>query len=162
MSVLKVILLGALQGVTEFLPVSSSGHLVLLETLFGFRSESPEMLLFDLAVHLGTVVAVVVVFWRVRPGFRTREMMAPDVLAGSAEALKPLSWPRLLAMILAATIATGILVMPIKAKFEQGGIEVAVLSGDATDHALEMHNPAVERLERQVAKLAHAIAEGIA
>src|SRR5205814_7073273 len=34
------------------------------------------------------------------------------------------------------------------------GIEVAVISGDATDHALEMHNPAVERLERQVVKLA--------
>lgn len=34
------------------------------------------------------------------------------------------------------------------------GIQVAVISGDATDHALEMHNPAVERLERQVVKLA--------
>ena len=36
-------------------------------------------------------------------------------------------------------------------------IEVAVISGDATDHALEMHNPAVERLERQVVKLRRAL-----
>jgi len=54
--------LGAVQGLTEFLPVSSSGHLVLLETLFNFDPETPPMLLFDLAVHAGTVAAILYVF----------------------------------------------------------------------------------------------------
>jgi len=53
------LVLGAIQGLTEFLPVSSSGHLVILQHLFGMRS--PE-LLFDVAVHLGTLGAVLMVF----------------------------------------------------------------------------------------------------
>jgi len=59
---LIAILLGCIQGITEFLPVSSSGHLVLFETFFKLNPENPAMLLFDLAVHLGTVVAILVVF----------------------------------------------------------------------------------------------------
>lgn len=53
--------LGILQGLTEFLPVSSSGHLVLLQNLFGF--EEPE-LLFDICLHIGTLAAVCVIFYR--------------------------------------------------------------------------------------------------
>lgn len=56
MSVWKAVLLGVIQGLTEFLPVSSSGHLVLFGTLFGL--EEPD-LTFDVMVHLGTLLAVV-------------------------------------------------------------------------------------------------------
>ena len=56
MSVWKAVLLGIIQGLTEFLPVSSSGHLVLFGALFGL--EEPD-LTFDVMVHLGTLVAVV-------------------------------------------------------------------------------------------------------
>lgn len=128
MSVLKVILLGAIQGITEFLPVSSSGHLVLLETLFGFKSESPEMLLFDLAVHLGTVMAVVVVLLRSLPELRAGGMALAGGQDAPAATSKPVSWPRLLVMIVVATAATGILVMPIKAKFEQARGSLAVVA----------------------------------
>ncbi len=55
MTVLKAILLGILQGITEFLPVSSSGHLFLAQKLLGFRG--PE-LTFDVLLHLGTLLAV--------------------------------------------------------------------------------------------------------
>lgn len=55
-------ILGAVQGLTEFLPISSSGHLVLLENLFSLDPEKPGMLLFDLAVHVGTLVAIFIVF----------------------------------------------------------------------------------------------------
>ena len=55
MTFLQSILLGLLQGATEFLPVSSSGHLLLAQRLFGIRE--PE-LAFDLLLHLGTLAAV--------------------------------------------------------------------------------------------------------
>lgn len=60
MNVLRAVLLGALQGATEFLPVSSSGHLVLVPWLL--RWESPG-LAFDAVVHWGTALAVIVYFW---------------------------------------------------------------------------------------------------
>ncbi|MCJ7692403.1 MAG: phosphatidylglycerophosphatase A [Sedimentisphaerales bacterium] len=55
-------ILGAIQGLTEFLPVSSSGHLVLFENFFGLNPQKTEMLLFDLAIHLGTLIAIFIVF----------------------------------------------------------------------------------------------------
>lgn len=55
------ITLGIVQGLTEFLPVSSSGHLVLFQTLFGLTEPA---LLFDVCVHVGTLVAVAAVFRR--------------------------------------------------------------------------------------------------
>jgi undecaprenyl-diphosphatase len=57
----KAIVLGTIQGLTEFLPVSSSGHLVLFQNLFGLKE--PE-LLFDICLHVGTLSAVIVVFYR--------------------------------------------------------------------------------------------------
>jgi undecaprenyl-diphosphatase len=58
MTVIQAMVLGAVQGITEFLPVSSSGHLVLLQRLFNI-DEPP--LLFDTLVHVGTLGAVVTV-----------------------------------------------------------------------------------------------------
>ena len=55
-------ILGAVQGLTEFLPVSSSGHLVLFENFFGLNPQKTEMLLFDLTTHLGTLLAIFIVF----------------------------------------------------------------------------------------------------
>lgn len=60
MTWLHDIVLGIVQGLTEFLPVSSSGHLVVVPALFGWREPS---LTFDLVLHLGTLIAVVVYFW---------------------------------------------------------------------------------------------------
>jgi undecaprenyl-diphosphatase len=56
------IILGIIQGLTEFLPISSSGHLALAQRVMEYDADSPAMLLFDVAVHLGTVVAVAAVF----------------------------------------------------------------------------------------------------
>ena len=56
----EAILLGLLQGLTEFLPISSSGHLIIAQHLLGI--EQP-MLTFDIAVHVGTLVAVMTAFW---------------------------------------------------------------------------------------------------
>lgn len=61
MSLIHALLLGLLQGATEFLPVSSSGHLVLVPWLLGWPAPG---LAFDALVHWGTAVAVVGYFWR--------------------------------------------------------------------------------------------------
>jgi len=61
MSIIEAIVLGLVQGLTEFLPVSSSGHLVLLQKVFGI---SEAALLFDTAVHGGTLIAVFVALRR--------------------------------------------------------------------------------------------------
>lgn len=62
-SYLHAILLGIVQGLTEFLPISSSGHLALAQMLFGLDPDSQFMIAFDVAVHLGTVVAIAIVFF---------------------------------------------------------------------------------------------------
>jgi undecaprenyl-diphosphatase len=61
MSILQALILGLIQGATEFIPVSSSGHLVLVPWLLGWE---PPLLAFDTMVHWGTLVAVLAVFWR--------------------------------------------------------------------------------------------------
>lgn len=62
MDALEAFLLGVVQGLTEWLPVSSSGHLVVAQDLLELRAE--EQLVFDLVVHLGTILAVIVYFRR--------------------------------------------------------------------------------------------------
>src|SRR5438309_1407225 len=61
MSVVQAIVLGIVQGLSEFLPISSSAHLILVPWLFGWEDPG---LAFDVALHWGTLVAVLVVFWR--------------------------------------------------------------------------------------------------
>lgn len=53
--------IGVIQGLTEFLPISSSGHLVVARELFGW--EFADDLTFDVALHLGTTAAVIAFFW---------------------------------------------------------------------------------------------------
>ncbi len=58
------VVLGAVQGLAEFLPISSSAHLILAPWLFGWQGGPADTLTFDVALHLGTLIAVVVYFWR--------------------------------------------------------------------------------------------------
>lgn len=59
MEPVQAVVLGIVQGLTEFLPVSSSGHLVIFQHLFGLKETE---LVFDVAVHVGTLIAVVIYF----------------------------------------------------------------------------------------------------
>jgi undecaprenyl-diphosphatase len=62
MSVLFAAFLGLLQGLTEFLPVSSSGHLSILQNFFGMSGIERSHLLFDVLLHLGTLISVLIVY----------------------------------------------------------------------------------------------------
>ncbi len=61
MGTFEAVILGIIQGLTEFLPVSSSGHLVLAQSLLGLNE--PE-LFFDISVHMGTLAAILIVFYK--------------------------------------------------------------------------------------------------
>jgi len=62
MTPIQALLLGLIQGLTEFLPVSSSGHLEIAKALFGLDLSGKESLTFDVVVHAGTALSTIVVF----------------------------------------------------------------------------------------------------
>lgn len=89
--IIQSVVLGALQGVTEFLPISSSGHLIIVPALFGWQ---PGGLAFDVVVHVGTFFAVLMVFWK----------DVWSMLRGMGRSPKYATEGRLGWMILAATV----------------------------------------------------------
>lgn len=70
MTIVQALFLGIIQGITEFLPISSSGHLIFLPSIFGWEDQG---LAFDVVVHLGSLLAVIVFFrnklWKILKGF---------------------------------------------------------------------------------------------
>jgi undecaprenyl-diphosphatase len=62
-SLLSSFLLGLIQGISEFLPISSSGHLSVAQNLLGLSAVGKEHLFFDVLLHLGTLAAVFVAYW---------------------------------------------------------------------------------------------------
>ncbi|HET7317543.1 MAG TPA: undecaprenyl-diphosphatase UppP [Nitrospirota bacterium] len=64
MILFEAIILGIIQGFTEFLPISSSAHLILLPWMFGWQGTLVDSLNFDVALHAGTLVAILAFFWR--------------------------------------------------------------------------------------------------
>ena len=58
------ILMGIIQGVAEFLPISSSGHLALFQTFFGMENMEEKYMFFTVLLHFGTLISVCMVYWR--------------------------------------------------------------------------------------------------
>jgi undecaprenyl-diphosphatase len=114
----QAIALGLIQGLTEFLPVSSSGHLVLLQNLFGMNE--PE-LLFDICLHVGTLVAVLLVFYREILHILATLVQIP-ALSREAGGLKKLyrinADVRLCALIILGSVPTALLGLLFKAGAE--------------------------------------------
>lgn len=105
MSVFDAILLGIIQGLTEFLPVSSSGHLVIAQHMI--KDFKQPGVLFDVMLHFGTLGAVIVYFWRDIIG------ILKSVINNRGEE-RNLFW-----LIIAGTIPTGIIAILFKDTFEE-------------------------------------------
>ena len=59
MNIVEAVILGAVEGVTEFLPVSSTGHLTILEKLFGYTIDDPDITAFTVIIQSGAVLATI-------------------------------------------------------------------------------------------------------
>jgi undecaprenyl-diphosphatase len=95
MSLVYAVLLGVIQGLTEFLPVSSSAHLILARTFFGWDAEQFGMA-FDVACHVGTLVAVLVYF---RSDILAMIRAIPRVGTLAGPAPDPAAWTALLIVV---------------------------------------------------------------
>ena len=109
MEIIESILLGLIQGLTEFLPVSSSGHLVLLQSLFSYEEHN---LAFDIAVHLATLLSVVTVYRKT-----ILELCESPVKALKERQLN--DGLRVILLMFYASIPTGIIGLAFKDQFEQ-------------------------------------------
>jgi undecaprenyl-diphosphatase len=102
MSLLDAILLGALQGITEFLPISSSGHLVLAQHFLGVTDDtSAKEIFFDGMLHLGTLLAVIAYFFR-----DIRQRMRQVLVRSEEQKPWPHTWAHLFHLGLLVGLAT--------------------------------------------------------
>mgnify|MGYP002519311285 CR=1 FL=1 len=72
MSILEGAILGLFQGLAEFLPISSSGHLAIFQKFFGLAEMAQEDMFFDILLHIATLCAVFVAYWGEIKGQRLR------------------------------------------------------------------------------------------
>ncbi len=129
LGILHGIVLGIVQGVTEFLPVSSSGHLVLFEKIFNFNPETPQMLLFDLCVHVGTLAAIFIVFRKSISNFVKNLFASRKYGKNIIEIYKRSPSVHILVLAILVTGITGVIGILLKKYFESamGNLNVVAL-----------------------------------
>ncbi len=108
MSYFEAIILGLVQGLAEFLPISSSGHLALLQQWFGIQED--KVLLFAVLLHVGTLISVFIVYWRdIAELIMELFLTIKDLCTGKGLRLQERPVRKLGIMIIVATIPTGII-----------------------------------------------------
>jgi undecaprenyl-diphosphatase len=153
-SYLEAAILGIVQGIFMFVPVSSTAHLVLTQHLMIEAGstmpppESPEMILFDLVVHVGTMVSVAVVFWSSLRALTVRTIVDLAIMvrrAGWPPVIGPFLWLMLMGAL--TVLVTGVLGLIFKSAFELvfGAPRVLVLTLSVTAVLLYL----TDRLEKR-------------
>ncbi len=96
MDLLELVILAVVQGVTEFLPISSQAHNILVLKWMGTAPGSADEMVLNVAVHLGSLFAVIIYFW----GDTRAAVVGPFTLVGDVVARRPLQWSSRLALLL--------------------------------------------------------------
>ena len=107
LEILKAILMGIVEGITEWLPISSTGHMILLEQIVKFNASEEFMSMFRVVIQLGAILAVVVLFWN---------KLWPFGLRHGRVCSKPAVW-QLWFKVVAATIPV-LIISPLDDWFE--------------------------------------------
>lgn len=139
MDIINAIILGLVQGIAEFLPISSSGHLAIMKQILHMNTDTG--LIFDVLLHLGTLMAIFIAFWKdikelVVEGFMiigdcfinvTRFLKISDTKEKAAYR-KVLSTPyrRFVMLIIISTIPTGIIGVIFQDRIEQAALTLLV------------------------------------
>ena len=118
-SIWNAIILGLVQGIAEFLPISSSGHLSILQNLFHMSTTENGHVFFDVLLHLGTLISICIVYWRDIVAM-VREVFAffRNTRLPAAQRQQELPAARMVLMIILATLPL-FLILPINDKVEQ-------------------------------------------
>ena len=105
MTIIKALILGLIQGVSEFLPISSSGHLSIAGILMGFDPEADSLLSINILLHVATLAAVFIVYrndiWEMIKAFFG---MCRDLFTGKGLRLKEFLYRSLIVMLIVATL----------------------------------------------------------
>ncbi len=143
------LILGVVQGLTEFLPVSSSGHLVIAQAMLGI---SPPGITVEVVVHAATLAAVVIVYWR----------RLVEITAGMFRADRP-AW-RTIGLLVLATIPAGVIGVAFKSTFEAlfQSLTAVGINLLVTGTLLWSGRWAMKRGERREPGAAGAVAIGLA
>ncbi len=108
MGYLEAVILGLVQGLAEFLPISSSGHLALLQNIFEIRGD--KVLLFTVLLHVGTLVSVFIIYWRdICELLVELALTIKDLCTGKGLRLAERPVRKLGVMIIVATIPTALI-----------------------------------------------------
>ncbi len=122
-------LLGLLQGLTEFLPVSSSGHLVLAQYLFGLDAAMAEEVTFEVFVHFGTAMSILTVYWKritAMTATTLRSVANPTMLGAQYRESEEM---RLAVLVLVSMIPTAIVYVIFKDNLEAAFADPRLVSG---------------------------------
>ncbi len=139
MNLINAIIMGLVQGIAEFLPISSSGHLAIMKQILHMNTDTG--LLFDVLLHLGTLVAIFVAFWKdIRELITEGLRIIADFLVNAGRFVKNMGsdrkvpykkmaatpYRRFVLLVIVSTIPTGIMGVVFKDAFELAGASLLV------------------------------------
>jgi len=142
-SLLVAAILGVVEGLTEFLPVSSTGHLIIAGNLLGFTGDTSKS--FEVVIQLGSILAVVVMFWRRLFGMIGLQFGKPPVHEGTGN--RRLNLLHIILGMIPATILGLLLHSQIKSLFEPKFVMIALVVGGVLLIAAELLKPKKPRAE---------------
>nr|WP_238483011.1 undecaprenyl-diphosphate phosphatase [Rahnella perminowiae] len=142
-SLLVAAILGVVEGLTEFLPVSSTGHLIIVGNLLGFTGDTSKS--FEVVIQLGSILAVVVMFWRRLFSMLGLHFGKPPVHEGTG--FRRLNLLHIILGMVPATVVGLLLHSQIKTLFEPKYVMYSLVVGGILLIAAELLKPKKPRAE---------------